>query len=925
MNQSLRFLAIVISALWGGMATAQYLSNPSFEGIPAPATAPPGWEICTPVWSTPDIQPGNFNVFLPPSDGNTYLGMTARDDFTWEDVHTSLITPLSADSCYTIKIDLAFWPDVATYNMEPITLKIYGSQLSCDKTNELWQSPAVGNEEWQTYQFTVIPENDITDLVLEAYYVGSNVYWGYILMDNIRVIPPPRVDLGEDTTVVLCEGEYFTLNAGGGFASYLWSDGSSDSLLNINQTGQYWVQVTSESGCQASDTINIEVLEYDPLVPVMADSLFICPGQQIQINLEVTGGAGPFTFEWTELPDTLNTVTVMPDTTTWYHVTVTDKCGLQAEDSIKIVVLPLPEIDLGDEILICGGGDTILNAGSGFFSYLWNTGSTDSVITVNQTGYYWVTVTGAGGCQASDTVLVSYYPEAQTALPQDTAFCSGDSVLLDAGGGFLQYLWFNGSVSQSVTVSQPGWYWVTVVDQNGCETTDTVNVQLSPAETVSLGPDTTICSGDEFFLSPGSNFTGYQWQNGATTPSIQVTQPGLYWVVVTDIYGCTGSDSVFINLAPSPEPDLGNDTVICYGETLVLDPGGQFSSYLWQDNSTMPFYTVSSTGIYSCTVTNLYGCSAEDEIYVQVNRPQAAFGNDTLLCSGDTLWLDGGENAEFLWQDGTTERYLMAESGGWYWVLLSDTIGCQAVDSIFIDELPKPWSTLEDTVICGGDPVVLSAPDGPFEYLWNGNAGSAEYTVYTEGQVLLSISNLCGTVYDTVMVEAHDYPVIELGEDRVLSPGESVTLVPGPGYENYLWQDGSTGETLEVTADGIDPENPWFTVIVTDNGCAVTDSVKIEVFEVWVPSVITPNNDQINDRFMPDLSRWSAVRWHEIRVFNRWGEEVWRSNHFEDGWDGKQNGKPVADGTYFWVLTVKYGNDLRTMELRGSLTVLSGD
>ena len=71
--------------------------------------------------STPDVQPGNFGVTLAPSHGSTYLGMTARDDFTWEDVHTSLITPLSMDSCYLIQIDLAFQEYVATYWMSPIS------------------------------------------------------------------------------------------------------------------------------------------------------------------------------------------------------------------------------------------------------------------------------------------------------------------------------------------------------------------------------------------------------------------------------------------------------------------------------------------------------------------------------------------------------------------------------------------------------------------------------------------------------------------------------------------------------------------------------------------------------------------------------------------------------------------------------------
>ena len=133
-----RFLVLILFGLiLTSDGLSQYLSNPSFEGIPQPNIPPPGWAICTPGLSTPDVQPGNFGVYLAPSDGDTYLGMTARDDFTWEDVHTGLITPLSIDSCYLFQIDLAYQQNVSAYNMEPITLKVFGHNTACDKNNLL--------------------------------------------------------------------------------------------------------------------------------------------------------------------------------------------------------------------------------------------------------------------------------------------------------------------------------------------------------------------------------------------------------------------------------------------------------------------------------------------------------------------------------------------------------------------------------------------------------------------------------------------------------------------------------------------------------------------------------------------------------------------------------------------------------------------
>ncbi|MCB2219376.1 MAG: gliding motility-associated C-terminal domain-containing protein [Bacteroidetes bacterium] len=907
---------------------AQYLPNPSFEGIPAPATAPPGWQICTPVWSTPDIQPGNFNVYMPPSDGNTYLGMTARNDFTWEDVHTSLNTPFAVDSCYTFKIDLAFQDDVNFLNMYPITLKIYGSNLSCDKSNLLWQSPAIANEEWETYEFIIKPEEyDITDIVLEAYYTGANPYWGYILMDNIRIYKSPSLDLGNDTTLTLCEGESLLINAGGGFASYLWSDGSNDSIISVDTTGYYWVDVIGNEGCDDTDTIFVEILEYEPMVSTMIDSTYICEGQQVLVTLEVEFGAEPYSFQWVGLDDTVSTVILTPDTTTTYLVNIIDKCGDTLTDSIKIIVLEEPDINLGGNIIICGGEDTTLNVGSGYFSYLWQDGSTDSTLTVSEPGLYWVQVIGFGGCQATDSVYVSFFPPIETALPSDTAICFDGSVLLNPGSGFITYLWYDNSTTPTITVNQPGTYWVTVTDQNGCLTTDTVEVNFSPAVVVNLGPDTTVCFGDNYPLTPGPGFQSYVWQNGQTSPYITITTSGTYWVEVVDIYGCTGADTVNIEVKPSPQVELGEDTTICADEVLLLEPVGQYTSYLWQDNSTLPFYTVTSSGIYSVTVTNTFNCEASDEIFVQVSNPEVAFAGDSLLCSGDTILLDAGsEYIEYQWQDGQEEQFYTVISGGTYSVNVVDQYGCQGFGEITVNEKAKPTAGLgDDKKLCEGETLVLEAPSGDFQYFWNGVDGTDTYVVSSEGLVSLEVTNECGTAVDEVFVSYAPIPAVNLGEDQVLVDGQSIVLNAGEGFDSYLWQDGTMGQFYEVNAGSLDPSNPNYFVEVSKDGCSNSDTTKIILFEVWVPRVITPNSDQKNDLFQPDLERWQGINKHHIEVFNRWGEKVWESEQFEEGWDGTRNGKTVADGTYYWVLEVYYGSNNIKQTVKGSLTVLGSE
>ena len=926
MKKPIRAFAILFLVLLTVLSRAQWLPNPSFEGTPAPATAPPGWAICTPVWSTPDIQPGNFGVFLPASDGSTFLGMTAREDFTWEDVHTTLNIPLSADSCYTIKIDLAFQENVSVYNMSPITLRMYGSGNSCDKTNMIWQSPGVENEDWVTYSFVLQPEFDITDLTLEAYYIGNNPYWGYMLMDNIRILKSPSLDLGNDTTLTLCEGEQLEINTGGGFVSYQWSTGSNDSVIFVDTTGYYWVNVLGNEGCDDTDTIFVEILEYEPMISQMIDSTYMCQGQQVLVTLEVENGAEPYSYQWVGLPDTTANVILSPDSTTTFYVNIIDKCGDTLTDQIKVIVLEGPEIGLPEQINICGGNDTTLNAGSGYFSYLWQDGSTDSTLTVTQPGLYWVQVVGPGGCQNSDSVFVSFYPPIETNLPTDTAICVDGSVLLNPGGGFTSYLWFDNSSGQTVTVSDPGIYWVTVSDQNGCSTTDSVHVNYSPAVVVNLGPDTTVCMGDNYNLSPGNGFVSYEWQNGANTSFYTITQSGTYWVYVTDIYGCSGSDTVNIQVQPSPALELGADTTICDGQILTLEPAGQYISYVWQDNSTLPFYTVTSSGLYMLTVTNIYNCATTDEIFVQVTSPEAAFGTDSLLCTGDTLLLDAGAgNDSYLWQDGSTGQYFEVVGAGVYSVDIIDQYGCLGSGEISITEKPKPSLDLgADQQLCVGELYTISAPSGDYTYYWNGVEGDNTYEVSSSGDVTLEISNECGNASDNITVSFAPVPLINLGEDQVLVEGQSITLNAGAGFDTYLWQDGSSGQFYEVTTGALNPENPYYFVEVSKDGCTNSDTLKIVLFEVWVPQVITPNSDQKNDIFQPDPEHWQGINKHHIEVFNRWGEKVWESEDFQSGWDGKRNGRPVADGTYFWVLEVYYGGENIKQTIKGSLTIISG-
>ncbi len=202
----------------------------------------------------------------------------------------------------------------------------------------------------------------------------------------------------------------------------------------------------------------------------------------------------------------------------------------------------------------------------------------------------------------------------EISIGNDTILCTGNNITLTPGNGFITYCWQDGSSGEEYTATNPGEYWVEIMDANGCFARDTIEINFL-AEEISLGDDRTICEDDSVYLSAGSGFTGYLWQNGSTQQGIFAGESGLYWVEATASGGCKARDSVFVNVNPLPSVYIGQDTSLAPGETLLLDAGEGFDNYLWQDGSFERYFEVGHEGEYWVTVMSNY-CSAADTINI---------------------------------------------------------------------------------------------------------------------------------------------------------------------------------------------------------------------------------------------------------------------------------------------------------------------
>jgi len=494
-----------------------------------------------------------------------------------------------------------------------------------------------------------------------------------------------------------------------------------------------------------------------------------------------------------------------------------------------------------------------------------------------------------------------------------------------AGSGYSSYLWQDGSTDSIYVAWTTGTYWVEVTNELGCSATDSLYLFVDDAVTsLELGDDITVCAGEEVVLEPQFGvYNSYLWSTGETTSSITVIEPGTYTLEVGS--GCgTAYDTITVINLPVPDPDLGPDLNLCYGETAKLETFG-FQSYEWQDGSILSFFNVTQSGIYYVDVVDYNGCEGSDTVYVEV-ADIVDLGEDSLiLCEGNSITLNAGNSFDFYtWSTGEYGvSSIEVESGGWYKVSVNYYFGCPSKDSILIEELPVPIAEITgDNSICQGDTLLLSAPEGKFDYYWNGVEGEQTYTVTQGGNYELILKNYCGEDTDEKFVEQYPLPDVNLGEDNILFPGESIQLDAGE-FVSYLWQDDSENRYYLVTY-GSDLNTLYYVEVSDEYGCKNSDTITIEIYNVKVPPVITPNADGFNDRFEPG-EEWSGINNHKMLVYNRWGEKVWESSDFPGGWDGKRNGKYVAEGTYFWILEVYYGPKNLKKVYKGSLTILDTD
>lgn len=218
-----------------------------------------------------------------------------------------------------------------------------------------------------------------------------------------------------------------------------------------------------------------------------------------------------------------------------------------ANDSIWVTAAPKPTVYLGNDTSFCHAFSHLLNAGTGFKTYTWNTGDTGYTLMVNQSGRYSVRVTDSLHCSGADTIHLDEIRAAEIGIALDTQTCRFVYLSVKPHPA-LQFRWSTGDTGSIIRVDDTGLYYVTQVHRF-CSRTDSVRVKQLPLPNVNLGPDTTFCQFRKLSTQePGT----YLWNTGERTSWIWVSQTGTYSVSVSR-NGCSSADTITLADCPDPE------------------------------------------------------------------------------------------------------------------------------------------------------------------------------------------------------------------------------------------------------------------------------------------------------------------------------------------------------------------------------------
>ena len=856
--------------------------------------------------SFPGVNDGSVTV--TPSGGTspyTYLWSNNATTQTINNLFagTYTVTVTDANGCTTIASVTLSDPTIFLSQIQ-INSNYNGFNVSCFGANDGSATVQVANG---TTPYTYLWNNGETTPTAINLPAGWAVVtitdaMNQILVDSVNLTEPSvLVASANIVSPISCFGitdGSLSANAIGGVPtySYLWNNSSTSTTLNNLAQGTYQVTITDANNC--TDSTSVILIEPTILtVSITQDSIYngfgvrCFDGNDGHVTAFANGGTPNYFYTWN---NTQTTAFANNLSAGMQIVTVTDANNCTISDTIilnqptAITTNTIVTTDYNGFNISCFGANnaaanTTASGGVPTYNYVWNNAQTLASANNLSVGFAIVTITDLNNCTLIDSTTVTEPTDLTIGTLVTSNYNGSDiscfgandgSITATLSGGVYSYnfQWNTNQTDSSLSNLVAGTYYITATDANNCTTYDSITLTEPLALANTLSTSSTSCDGSQDITATTTGGTGnyaYNWNNGNTNNINPNLFGGTYSVTISDANNCTIQDLITITTLDTLSVNLGNDTILCLGKSLLLNATqADITSYVWQDNSTNPTFNVTENGNYHVEITNINGCTASDSILVtySVIELLQALPIDTTICENTTFDIDATatDAIQYVWQDGTTTPTYIASSEGIYAVTVTNIYNCTADFSTTVSvQLPPTiaWQLPTDTIMCNNNPITLNAQATyATDYFWEGESAYYEqnsqfdstFLVTYPGIYSVEVSNYCG------------------------------------GFTQYV----------EVEEE--------------DCGCYP-----------FIPNVFTPNNDGNNDEFQV-FANCPLENFH-LEIYDRYGGRVFISNDRNNKWDGTIRGKKAHNGVYVYVLRFTAMNETGKMENRqmsGDVTIV---
>ena len=545
------------------------------------------------------------------------------------------------------------------------------------------------------------------------------------------------------------------------------------------------------------------------------------------------------------------------------------------------------EFDLGDDITICQGECVTLEMPfADGNTYLWSNDSTTQTITVcpEVTTEYWASLITIGGCEASDTIMITVLEAAVFDLGPDQDVCQGDSISFELPfSDDYAYRWIADGVTLPETsniygfVVQDSLQLKAEIDNpNGCVSRDSLQINALFRPVFDFDEFIETCQNDTIIIAgpEGDDFV-YDWYLGGvllaeTTQQLEilVSDTAMLLLEVTAPSGCMAADSLWLYPLDTPLIDFPIDIQICESDTLVLQgPQGDNYSYAWfADDELIGETSFELTVIvYDTTMISLHvvaptGCIAVDSVLVFALDSPIIDVTPALteLCFGESVSLQlSAQNAEgFEWWNGSTEQNFdftptTADTTYYLWAEAYNGFGCTSRDTAIVAVYSHPEILLQIATgafdICEGETLLLNVSSAnqimPQKVVWNEsdtvffngeNILSRAFLLQESGWIKAEIFSAQGCKdMDSLYFNVYETPEITVSADVDACFGETIMLEATGGIScEWYNQNGFVASTYAIE---VQPEQSGFYRAIVSNEsplfCSAMDSVEVLIRE----------------------------------------------------------------------------------------------